>query len=321
MGMVVQGQTMSDEIVSLGLSKSPHVWTSPEGLLCIDRIEQAYWPNLLFQLVWVICNNLLFHKLATSDAFRDTLRAWTYWSMSRCVRIEDHVRSWPAKAFLCCHHRKGLRTLDCCAQYLPYAKTLVITDLNENPWTKPFSRAIYGNISISRLPSNEKHWTLVKSIQSADALSVFPARDGSTFWGDTSMSFRTGLFAASILTGLPIINMILVEPTPAQDVLDIEFTLWLPPNIAPNIDSGFTVRTADEYSRWREQHATLIAMFTRACEIDYKARLYSIEARKASCSLHGNEVCTLKEEAFTRRALRRNKMASEIFRESLAKLC
>ena len=281
----------------IGLGSNVH--ETPNGLLCLQnyrwRPSVAEFSLLNVMLLQVLLHDIgVFFGILTSwSSIRSLSATWTYWSMAPCVRITDNVGQWPAKAYLSNHHREGTRHLDVLAQFLPYERHAVVTELSSNPFFELCRQYIYGETNLKGIKTSaDKHWTLYRLIESNDAVNVFPDREGSQYFGDHVLVFRPGLFAASMATGVPIIDIVLVEPTPAHNYLDIVFSLWNPPAPAAGV-----LKSAQEYATWRTEHNDAIEAFTKQCNDSFLATLGATEAAKASCGLSHTDVCTRERES------------------------
>jgi hypothetical protein len=257
----------------------------------------------------------IFLKIYPTVFFRTFHELWPYFvdyglkKLSKQYQINDTIKEWPENVYLCNHHRRSANFIDLVLQFLPLRfmpnKTmLVISNFKKNLLSVPLSYNYYRGYSLQNKNSEEKYWSLV-TLQ-ANIISVFPDRDGSQFYGDTSMSFRKGLFAASIFTQKPIVDLTIVEPTEASDTLTIEFTLWTPPMRPPVPVSG----SPSQYAAWRAANDDLITAFTNECELDFKRRLASIENQKDPkiCTTFF-ETCPINETI--QRSLEKNNRASK----------
>lgn len=241
-------------------------------------------------------------------AIRDHICAWALWRLSPNVKIE-WPEAWPPKVFLSCHHRRTVYEIDLCAQFIVPYDVKVITD-RKYPLRiiKMLSAYLYNDTSINEMKSIERHWAIPKimlDVPDGTAISTFPDRDGSQFYGDQGMTFRPGLFAASIYTGVPILDITIVEPTESCDCTHIVFTRWDP----PIIDSQ-RCSSAEDYEIWRQVHKSDINAFTLWCEADFKKRVKFLEDQKATCARH-EKVCadTTVDERY-QRSMARNKTAA-----------
>jgi hypothetical protein len=249
---------------------------------------------------------------------RDKMCAWALWRLSPNAIIKGLDREWPSKVFLSCHHRRTLYEVDLCAQFLVsyfYKTFKVITDLKK-PFAilGPLSTYFYNDTSINELSSDERHWAVARIMQDASdstVISTFPDRCGSQFFGDQGMVFRPGLFAASLYTSVPIIDVTIVEPTESVDAIHIVFTEWTPPKIESK-----KCFNAEDYFAWRQEHNAEIKEFTLKCERDFKERLKSLEESKASCGVVEQECDNIKHvDDRVEKAMERNKNAQEyVFR-------
>ena len=110
--------------------------------------------------------------------------------------------------------------------------------------------------------------------------SVFVDGSGSQYPGDSTMAFREGLFAASMATGHPILDVLFVEAGPAGGLSALDFALWEPPNV-PRLGSA----GGQQYKAWRFAHRQMIDQFTLACHTDFLTRLARLEAPRLACEL------------------------------------
>lgn len=249
--------------------------------------------SAMTELVTVILLTSPMAILGGFHALRDRICAWGLFRLSPNVCIRGLPTTWPDKVFLSSHHRRTLYEIDLCVQFLVsyfYSTFKVITDLKKPcAMLDPISTYIYTDTSINHIGSDDRHWSIVNIMQDSrgsTAISLFPDRCGSQYYGDHGMVFRPGLFAASLYTGIPIIDITIVEPTESVDCTHIEFVQWQP----PVVECKQTCNDAAEYKEWRRANKNIIKDFTLACEADFKRRLASMETSKASCGI-GSQVC------------------------------
>lgn len=231
--------------------------------------------------------------------------AWGLFSESSEVRIQSWLTEWPAQAYLTAHHRRPLNERDTLLQYLPahkYGNNVVITDLPTPGWALPVTRLVFGEHNLRGLSPEERFWALVTKMRPDTLVHVFPDRDGAQFAGDLDFAFRPGVFAASVFTGVPVIDLLAVE---SPDRLDIQFVQWTPP-VVPRPEG---VQDAATYAHWRAANDAIIREFTATCESKYKKALGDIEARHALCSTDGQHECPADVEAKVQRSIERNKRA------------
>jgi len=250
------------------------------------------------------------------------------------LRIATSVAQKPTKAFICMHHKNIPESKF--ENYIQFVNSFIFNDsipvITDFPYHSKYKlrnnianflfRIVFNNISIKGLGSEEKYWTIVKAMQGHNAVSVFPDREGQQYFGDTSNFFRDGVFAASILLQIPILNYSIVEKTPADNFSDIFIDQFEPPKLDPFNGVLFneknTVNSANEYSKWRLKHFELITKFTLECEAKHRAKIFQLESKKASCTLNQFEVC--KPNVDKEKLIARNNLLKELRFECYAEL-
>jgi len=206
----------------------------------------------------------------------------------------------PQTAYLSMHHRRPLQHLECFAQFIfsgHFQKQAVITSLGRQCGPKLGVQSavngflesvvnfttwyVFGSASISEDTSEGRYWSIVKNIEPGTCASVFVCRESAQYFGDTEFYFRDGLYAASIFTGIPIFDFVIVEPTALKPYTSIDIIKLDPPksHAAPH-DPDFN---ALKYKSWRQQNARLIDDFTEVAERVHKDRILQIESIAASC--------------------------------------
>lgn len=109
------------------------------------------------------------------------------------------------------------------------------------------------------------------------SMSVFVDGNGSQYPGDRNIGFRDGLFAASMATGRPILDVLFVEAGPSGGRSALDLVLWVPPNVPRFYGSS------SEYVTWRLAHRESIAHWTFQCHADFQSRLGKLEAPRLAC--------------------------------------
>lgn len=200
----------------------------------------------------------------------------------------------PKSAYMSIHHRKPLQHLECFAQFALsgfFKKQKVLTSLGRQ-FGKPgpinnsleglFNRLmsfVFNSVSITTLPTSEdRYWNLVTVLGENECLSVFPCRESAQFYGDKEFYFRDGLFAASIFSGIPILDFVMIEPTATKDYTTIDIIQFLPPSVSTD-----GVTDASSYAIWRTKNCQLIYDFTQHVEAAHKFHVTKLESLYASC--------------------------------------
>jgi hypothetical protein len=198
--------------------------------------------------------------------------------------------------YIACHHRETIQKVDTCAQYLfsSIFDTYFISVLNACKWS--FFQSMFGFIYIKHMNSDDRYWSLVETMLHANkkALCVYPDRSGSLYYGYQDFYFRDGLFAASLFTGLPIVDILVFEPKANKPETTIELRLWSP----DHVNQG-QVQNAKDYSVWRHANKHSIDAYTSKCEAEYKSRIQELETVHKSCdidALEPNKVCLIKKK-------------------------
>lgn len=287
------------------------------GLLKSTKKPLMY--NCLYDLIFIILTNVPRMYVMGFQHLRPYFLAYSLYRFSNTYTIIDNVKEWPTKVFLSNHHRRSSGCIDYVTQFIPdYKNIKVVTDFSSSGLFGALLGHFFPNFSIRKMTSDEKYWSLVSLTHSTDAVSVYPDRDGSQFFGDTSMTFRPGLFAASMYTGVPIVDLVVVEPTGAHDDITIVFNLWRPPGPTWKskesrnaLDDTVGAVEAVEYATWRHENKNAIDKYTLECENDFKVRLSAIEAAKSPgfCQIN-YEVCTDLDKMHA--SIRRNNRAKNL---------
>jgi len=144
------------------------------------------------------------------------------------------------------------------------------------------TKHLFNDFNLNSLKtSNERYFKVAEVMKEENSGAfVFPDRDGSQYYGDRSMSFRDGVFAASLYTGVPILDLIVIESSSACENTLLEMHMWHPPTLACP-----TYLDCEAYALWRKEHETDILAYTRECQKNYFDRLDVLEPENASCAL------------------------------------
>jgi hypothetical protein len=118
------------------------------------------------------------------------------------------------------------------------------------------------------------------------------------------MNFRDGLFAASLATQVPILDIVVVEATPGVPETIVDIKMWTPAKSEP------FKGTLDSYAAWRLQNKTAIKAFTRACQDSFFNTLTALEDSRASCGLV-EDVCPVNPSIDA--ALKRNNAVANVY--------
>jgi hypothetical protein len=261
-------------------SEEPTFQEAQDGLLIISKEAKASKQETLYRHLFKDRPDLLWFEGSTYT--RAACRAYLLFYFGPKVRIKVSKNfQLPKEAFLSVHHRHALKTFEVGAQFLlDFPKHSVITENHLKRYNIDFvCQHLFDQINIKDFSSDERYWTIAKAIRPRTAVSVFADREGSQYYGDQSMYFRPGLFAASIYSRVPIIDQVIIEPTEAVDETTISFRIWWPPHV-----EGLCCTTALEYAQWRKQHALVIENFMLACQADFLEHVATEEAIKASSS-------------------------------------
>jgi hypothetical protein len=222
----------------------------------------------------------------------------------------------PKEAFFGIHHRQTLRAYEVAAQFILeplFVKHVVITALGIFSMRKGsgllrqlkrnailwFLKHIYNDSNIDDMASDDKYFHIFKSLVPNGAVSVFPDREGSQFYGDEVFYFRDGLFAASLAAQRPILDHVIVEPTPSASYTTIDIMQYDPPQL--NVPE---IKSASEYAVWRQLNQDIIAKYTRDCEEKFRLQLKKIEREKASNDIQG--MCNLEDYIGIEKRISRN---------------
>jgi hypothetical protein len=135
--------------------------------------------------------------------------------MSNTCRIKMSFKEWPQNAYICSHHRFPISGSDSLLQQ-------IVTSLFEkhetivggHMWLLHFvalCKHIFHARNISKLSTDMRFWDIVRAMEDKKAVVVYPAREGALHEEDFNMSFREGLFAASIFTNTKIIDFVVFK--------------------------------------------------------------------------------------------------------------
>ena len=213
------------------------------------------------------------------------------------VKLEcKNFTQWPPNVYLAVHHRADCYKAEVLMQFLPfhlYQNHSVITALGLNHLVPPWiTHGIFRekNINVSR-KVDTRFFALLEAMSLQNTIvTVFPDRNGSAYLDDYRFFYRPGLFAASLYHQVPIVDLLLVEPTDSVDVLTVEFYQWDLPT-ATGLQEPQT--SEDTYALWRSQNASVIEQYTRDCEDNHKRRLRSMVLQNDSCTVEP-KFCYLK---------------------------
>jgi hypothetical protein len=232
--------------------------------------------------------------------------------------IQD-IPEFPEKAYISCHHRRPTHDLDFASLFLyePYfEKFRILTSIEFLKGLPPRVadwigyRAIQ-NVNLLRLATTERFQCLVDLMDAPrSAVAVYPARDGMQYFGDMTYTFRDGLFAASLYTQVPIVNILTLEPTAIRPWALFVANLWVPPSVSKVDLEGNLI----PFSDWRSNSVNKksIALYKRTCEDDHKARTLFYESISASCA-PDDEFKECKPDPRIEGSIQRNTLAIENF--------
>ena len=203
----------------------------------------------------------------------------------------------PKTAYLTLHHRHSLYHVECFSQFI-FSKNFndhsVLTSIGRQCGKESFfnnvfenivkkiGTYVFGSLSILNQSSEERYWSIVKNMTEGQAMSVFVCRESSQYFGDREFYFRDGVYAASLFTGVPILDFVIVEPTASRQYMTIDIIKIEPPEMPKNTVTN-AVTTANEYLEWRIKNEERIYNFTQDTEKIHKARLDEVENAAASC--------------------------------------
>jgi hypothetical protein len=199
----------------------------------------------------------------------------------------------PKTAYLTLHHRHSLYHVECFSQFI-FSKNFnyhsVLTSIGRQCGKESFfnnffetivkkiGTYVFGSLSILNQSSEERYWSIVKNMTEGQAMSVFVCRESSQYFGDREFYFRDGVYAASLFTGVPILDFVIVEPTASRPHMTIDIIKIEPPK-----ERHSSVKNANDYLEWRLKNEKRIFDFTQDTEKIHKSRLDEVENAAASC--------------------------------------
>ena len=140
------------------------------------------------------------------------------------------------------------------------------------------------------------------------AVIVFPDIAGSTYWGDTSMSPRKGLYAASLSLGVPIVDIVHFEPSVEADESTVYVSVHRPKNIASQPRPH--MMSMDQYSTWRHDNNCSILSWRNRCADAYMSVVHAHEENYGVCHETNDSVC--QENRIVSSNLMRNRKARAV---------
>ena len=278
--------------------KADIIQESDQKIRVRNTLEQRNVESLLFQ-------NLLSFFTFGKPSVANVGIQYGIHMLSEDVTIQDFSKGLQnycdTNIYISCHHRETIRKVDTCAQYLLSSifDTYFISVLNACKW--PMFHSIFGYIYIKHMKSDQRYWTLVQTMldkKTKKALCVYPDRSGSLYYGYKDFYFRDGLFAASLFTGLPIVDILVFEPKANKPETTIELRLWSPDTFY--CTQKDKIQNEKEYALWRHANKTVIDQYTQKCEEEYKSRIHELEVQHQSCdrnALDGNKICLLRHKS------------------------
>jgi len=100
---------------------------------------------------------------------------------------------------------------------------------------------------------------------------LFPDKKGSLHPGCRTMFFRDGIFAASMYSQWPIVDIVWIEPEQSADhSCKVVFSLWNPPPVQNHLEY-------DTMYDWYLANKTDVRKYAKACELQFKQMLDMIE--------------------------------------------
>lgn len=223
------------------------------------------------------------------------------------VQIVNYCPLLPSKVFLSNHHRKHYN-MDLFVQFMYanfYKDIKVIVDFGPKAIFNNFKfilTHVFGASFTTKIKtSDDKFWKIVTEMNENTAVSLFPDRDGALMDLDDTMRFRTGLFAASIFTGIPILDHVISPKSSTCETIHIDIEVWYPPKI-----ELCCVTNSSEYYKWRHANKFMIDQFTLDCEKKYVRRLMKYQAHKVSCALdEGQHTCPVETQESQEKSFQR----------------
>jgi len=171
----------------------------------------------------------------------------------------------------------------------------------------------------SKVRHDHKSWLVVHELLQAvnkktesTILNIFSDRDGCLYSGHEEYWFKHGMFAASLYTGLPILDLLISEPTASNETLHIELVQWTPKALGSQHQSRCAKCTDSnqlqsdcidcitQFATWKRLNRDQIRMYTLECEADYKARTKIFESCKTSCETIQTSFCAVNQGPNTR---------------------
>lgn len=299
-------------------------------------LQSSHKPNAKVTLVEFVLGSFPLQSLGILSGLvytRNVCRLLGLYKMSPTIAISfinfDFV---PNRAYFSIHHRQSLIAYEVAAQFILepfFSDHTVITALGihtkktSNSILRPFMRSLvlsfltytYNDSNIDEMSSEDKYWHIACTLKNENScVSVFPDREGSQFYGDKTFYFRDGLFAASLYHQVPIIDHIIVEPTPSSPETTIDMLLHSP----PTLNECPSATNSAEYLQWRQTNKYLIQKYTIACEREFRKHLDFREKQKESNSA-GQGICLTKDFIGIEKRIKRNTFVNNMLVEEVSK--
>jgi hypothetical protein len=271
-----------------------------------------YCMYAIFILPWLLLQNG-----PSKQAAQRISRHYGLFTLSKTLHWYGAPRELPNHVYVSVHHRWTATPMEfhlIFAMLQQYDEIHVAIGLNTHK-LRPYKldwipSAIFGAIDLRQLKTSEdKYFALLRPMQDAIrdgrscAIVVFPDIAGSTQWGDRSMTCRDGLFAASMCTGLPIVDHLHFEPTVQGPHTTIHTTMRWPNKQHCNS----SMQDARAYQRYREAYSHEIAQWTSLWESHVISTVETFETSHEGCFVDDSEAtCSTYKEHEIFNNLRRN---------------
>ena len=211
-------------------------------------------------------------------------------SLSKRVLCTGLPNTMPYCAYITAHHRRTATPLEYHAMFAflgQYDVVRVAIALNTQRLAplglRWLPRFVFGAIDFKSLEGPDaKYYSIYEPMRDCIlkgqrcAVIVFPDIAGSTYWGDTTMTARKGVYAASLALGVPIVDIVHFEPS-VTDEATVDVSVYE----APTKQSVFLDN--DAYKTWRRDNDAGISSFRHKLSQEFMRKVAHHESNYGVC--------------------------------------
>ena len=187
--------------------------------------------------------------------------------------------------FVAMHHRawRAQRHMEYFAQFALLRAFqnvhVVINHRASGPWKSALMAHLFGAINLAQIDTSDARHEAIVSLMlhgqtttKSTAVIVYPDKHGSQALGDRSMCFRDGLYSAALATGVPVVDILALEPTAARPWPSLVATL-----VRHRPTSLPWTQSVESYASWRDRSAKSIQAFTMEAQTQHMGILDTYE--------------------------------------------